>query len=82
MILTSASTPMLDRPLLRHRGFELSIRRMSGGEAFAFTVTHLGLELHTSRPEFRTATSADRAARCFVDDALGVFEMPSAALAA
>ena len=82
MLLRSASAPMFDRPLLRHRGFELSIRRASNGEAFSFAVTHHGLALHRSAPEFRTPMSADRAARRFVDDALTVFDTSSASLAA
>ena len=73
---------MLARPLLRHRGFELSIRRVPGAEKFAFAITHLGLALHSSRAEFRTALSADRAARRFVDDALCVFDASPAAFAA
>ncbi len=73
---------MLDRPLFRHRGFELSIRRVPGAGAFAFAVSHLGLALHASRAEFGTAVSADRAARRFVDDALRVFDASPTALAA
>lgn len=71
---------MLSSPVLRHRGFELSIRRMSGGDAFGFVVSHLGLDLHASDGAFRSATSADRAARCYVDHALGVYDLPGAAL--
>lgn len=67
---------------LRHRGFELALRRESEAGAFAFRVSHLGLDLHTSRPGFGTATAAERAARQFVDDALGAFGHAAQALAA
>lgn len=72
---------MLDRPLLRHRGFELTIRQLPSAGTFAFVVSHLGLALHTSAAEFRSALSADRAARRFVDDALRVFDDSTAAFA-
>lgn len=49
---------------------------------FAFTIAHRGLRLHTSTPDFRSPTAADRAARMFVDDALGAYDYASHALAA
>lgn len=67
---------------LRHRGFELMVRREAGGSPLSFRVSHRGLPLHTSRPDFRTAVSAERAARQFVDDALGAFDAASSTLAA
>ena len=73
--------PMPARPTLRHRGFEFAVRP-AGGAGFAFAVLHRGLQLHASTPEFRSAVSADRAARRFVDDALGVFAYGEAAAAA
>jgi hypothetical protein len=60
-------------PRLRHRGFELALRREGAGGPFAFHVSHLGLRLHSSRPGFGTAPAAERAARRFVDDALGAY---------
>ena len=74
--------PMPARPLLRHRGFEFAVRPGPGGAPFAFAISHRGLQLHASTPEFRSAVSADRAARRFVDDALGVFAYGEAAAAA
>lgn len=67
---------------LRHRGFELAVRREGEGAPLSFRVSHRGLALHTSRPDFQTAVSAERAARQFVDDALGAFRAASSSLAA
>lgn len=77
---TSTPAPMLTRPAFHHRGFELDIQGSAAG--FAFAITHAGLTLHASAPSYRTATSADRAARQFVDDALGAFSYSTQALAA
>ena len=68
-----------------HRGFLYALHRMeSEGQdiRFAFSIAHRGLRLHTSTPDFRSPSAADRAARQFVDDALGAFEYASHALAA
>ena len=73
---------MFDRSPLRHRGFELTIRRSPALDAFEFVVRHLGLDLHASSPDFRTVMSAERAARRFVDEALQVFDTSTTALAA
>ncbi|MDT0632308.1 hypothetical protein RQM47_06620 [Rubrivirga sp. S365] len=70
------------RPILRHRGFDVVVQSVPEGTRFAFAVLHRGLQLHASTPEFRSAVSADRAARRFVDDALGVFAFGEAAAAA
>ena len=67
---------------LRHRGFELALHREAAGGPFAFHVSHLGLGLHTSCPGFGTAVAAERAARQFVDDALGAFDAAARSLAA
>jgi hypothetical protein len=67
---------------LRHRGFELALRRESQEGPFSFRVSHFGFDLHTSRPGFGTATAAERAARQFVDDALGAFGHAAQTLAA
>ena len=74
--------PMPAFPTLRHRGFEFAVRPSDDPERFAFAVLHRGLQLHASTPEFRSAISADRAARQFVDDALGVFAYGEAAAVA
>ena len=73
----AAMSPSL--PACFHRGFDLDVQ--SRGTGFAFTVTHDGLALHVSDPAHRTALSAERAARQFVDDALGVFEQETPAYA-
>ena len=77
---SSSSTPLTSA----HRGFVYALHRSAGdGEMrFAFSIAHLGLELHASRATFRSAASADRAARQFVDDALGAFAHAERALAA
>lgn len=69
-------------PRLRHRGFELALRREGGGGAFAFHVSHVGLRLYSSPPGFGTATAAERAARRFVDDALGAYGQAARSFAA
>ena len=63
-----------------HRGFALQIRHSA--TAFGFVIEHAGLALHRSATDFHTAGAADRAARRFIDDALGSFEVASEALAA
>lgn len=70
------------RPMLRHRGFDVVVQSGPQGAHFAFAVSHRGLQLHASTPEFRSAVSADRAARRFVDDALSVFAFGEAGAAA
>ena len=75
-----AAPPVPTRHTFHHRGFSLQIRRVEAG--YAFTIRQGGSELHTSRAEFGTAVSADRAARQFVDDALVSFEFATQALAA
>lgn len=62
---------------LVHRGFELWLR--AGDEAFGFEIGHHALTLHASAVDFRTPFAAERAARRFVDDALGVFDPSGAA---
>ena len=78
--MTPLPSPMPTRTPLRHRGFDFAVRPGPGG-TFAFAVSHRGLPLHASGAEFRSAVSADRAARQFVDDALGVFASREAAAA-
>ena len=67
-----------------HRGFVYALHRGETDDEmrFAFSIAHLGLVLHTSRATFRSAASADRAARQFVDDAVGAFDRAEHALAA
>lgn len=65
-----------DRTPLSHRGFQLRLRAQ-GAEGFAITIEHAGLALHTESGH-RSAFGAERAARRFVDDALCVFDTPSA----
>ena len=60
-----------DRPTLTHRGFRLRLRAAAAG--FAVAIEHAGLTLHTESGH-RSAFGAERAARRFVDDALGVFD--------
>ena len=82
----------MPQPMLRtrsplasaHRGFAYALHRAGRGAdaRFSFTIAHRGLLLHASEPTFRTAASADRAARRFVDDALGAFDYAQHALAA
>ena len=71
---------MMTRLAFRHRGFALDIQNSVAG--FVFAISHDGLELHASTTSYRTATSADRAARQFIDDALDVFSHSTQALAA
>ena len=67
-----------------HRGFIYALHRSEPEDTpcFAFSISHRGLRLHTSPAEFRTPGAADRAARQFVDDALGAYRYASRALAA
>ena len=68
---------------LHHRGFALRIEQaQNGADGYAFAIAHRGLTLHTSGADFRTPQSAERAARVFVDDALGGFEHATQALQA
>lgn len=66
-----------DTAPLVHRGFELRLR--SADESFGFEIGHHALTLHASAPSFRTPFAAERAARRFVDDALGAFDSARAA---
>ena len=68
------------RVVFAHRGFQLRLRAEAG--TFAFEVRDHELSLHTSAPDFRSAHAAERAARRFVDDALGAFTAATKALAA
>lgn len=79
-VLSAPSVPT--RQAFHHRGFSLDIRRASSGAGFSFAIAQDGFPLHTSRADFGTAGSADRAARQFIDDALGAFEHATQALAA
>ena len=63
-----------------HRGFELRLR--TAADTFAFEIGHHDLTLHASPAAYRTPHAAERAARRFVDDALGAFEVASSRLAA
>ncbi len=69
-----------DRSFLSHRGFRLGLRAQAGS-GFAVAIEHAGLTLHTEAGH-RSALSAERAARQFVDDALGVFDLGASRLAA
>ena len=78
----NASPPVpSDRAPYRHRGFDIRLCVGDGG-AFSFDVAHVGLTLHASDAAFRSPVSAERAARRFVDDALGAYAHASGALAA
>lgn len=73
--LASMSAPLT----LSHRGFALQIR--FGADGYSYVIDHAGLTLHAAA-DFRSAGAADRAARRFVDDALGAFAHAEAELAA
>ena len=70
----------LDRSVFAHRGFELRLR--ANASTFAFEIGHHDLTLHASASDYQTPHAAERAARRFVDDALGAFSAASEALAA
>ena len=72
--------PVPTRHTFHHRGFSLEIRRAPAG--YAFELRQGADTLHTSRADFATPISADRAARQFVDDALFSFEFATQALEA
>jgi hypothetical protein len=60
-----------------HRGFAIALRHVPGrfGPAsFGYAIRHDGLVLHETAGAYGSPSSAVRAARCFVDDALGAFE--------
>ena len=92
VLLVRPAPSVPTRQVFCHRGFSLAIRRsdasaggtQAGGRpaGYAFTIAQNGYTLHTSRADFATAGSADRAARCFVDDALGAFDVATQALEA
>ena len=68
------------RAAFAHRGFQLRLRAEAG--TFAFDIRDHDLTLHTSAPDFRSAHAAERAARRFVDDALGAFSAAAKTLTA
>jgi hypothetical protein len=60
-----------------HRGFALALIEQAGrpgAGSYGFEIRHHGLPLHTSSATFGSAASAERAARRFIDDALGAFD--------
>ena len=79
-VLRPPSVPT--RQAFYHRGFSLEIRRAPSGAGFSFAIAQEGFPLHTSRADYGTALSADRAARQFIDDALGAFDYATQALEA
>ena len=72
--------PVPTRQVFYHRGVSIEICRTAG--RYAFVIAQDGHALHTCRPDFATPQSAERAARQFVDDALGAFEVATQALEA
>lgn len=77
-VFSSPSVPT--RHALYHRGFALEIRRVRTG--YAFAIAQDEFPLHSSRPDYATPQSADRAARRFVDDALGAYDYATQAVEA
>jgi hypothetical protein len=65
---------------LSHRCFRLTV--LAAGPRFAFRVLDGEAALHTSRAAYRSAASAERAARRFVDDALRAWTWAEAAAGA
>ncbi|NNF59673.1 MAG: hypothetical protein HKN04_15665 [Rhodothermaceae bacterium] len=62
--------------VFQHRGFQFRVARAEGRfgpQSFRYMINHLGATLHQSAADFGSAESADRAARRFIDDALGSF---------
>lgn len=60
---------------LHHRGFALRLEQTKdGSDTYSFSIESRGYTLHTSAPDYRTAQSAERAARVFIDDALDGYE--------
>ena len=80
-MLPPSPVPSTDAPHYRHRGFDLRLCVGVGGQ-FGFGVSHVGLALHASEAAYSSPASAERAARRFVDDALGAYDAASRALAA
>ena len=74
---------MLVTPVFRlsHRCFRLTLLARPDGARFAFRVGAGGHTLHTSRASYRSAPSAERAARRFVDEALQAWAWAEAAAA-
>lgn len=71
------------RPTLYHQGFALRIdQAQDGSDGYAFAIQHRALTLYASPADFRTPQSAERAARVFVDDALGSYDVATSALEA
>lgn len=73
------SRPMPAPLTVFHRGFALQIRYAE--DAFGYVIEHAGLPLHHSA-DFQSAGAADRAARRFIDDALGSYEHATEAMTA
>lgn len=79
--VVAAASPLV----ISHRGFALTLRRMPGRfgpDSFGYVIHHDGLVLHESGGDYRAASSAARAARRFVDDALEAFDHASLRLEA
>lgn len=73
---TRSAMPRAARGLtLHHKGFDILIRQASrtGERPYGYTIRHQGLDLHRIDGTFGAAASADRAARQFIDDALGAY---------
>lgn len=79
-VLPTSRPVTSDCALLTHRGFQLRLRAQAGS-GFAVAIEDAGLTLHTETGH-RSAFAAERAARRFVDDALGVFDVATSSLAA
>lgn len=63
--------------MLYHKGFDILIRHSTGRRTrpYGYTIRHQGLDLHCADGAFGSACSADRAARQFIDDALGAYDL-------
>lgn len=79
MSLSLSAAAVSASPLtVYHRGFAVWLRRMHGrfgAGSFGYVIRHRGLVLHASGGAYGSAASAARAARRFVDDALGAFDL-------
>lgn len=78
--MTPAPSTMPSPLTVFHCGFAVQI--CHSATAFGFVVEHAGLALHRSAADYATAGAADRAARRFIDDALGSFSVATEAMAA
>ena len=75
---TVVSVPRIE---LYHRGFAIHVTKaQDGSDRFSFRIDSRGLDLHTSASEYLSAHGAERAARVFIDDALGGFDYATRAL--